>query len=190
MSDTPFTNFVTGQLQIGTHNGWDLVYYPHNNSFGATKVRKQRTDANRDRLLAQCDDSDAEEQRSKRRIEPCEFTRWDPETQTEQQVRLTSFSNRGLALKPLSDGETVYLDRNRWRSQNGTQILVVKKGASTKRLHIAVEMLRRAQAELKKAEDETLEVIQVNDPGYGGRTAQFHVEEDRLRAAINKLTKS
>lgn len=179
--------YISGALKIGEHNGWTLFYYPSNNSFGAEKGRKHRTNLRRESLINDCDDADAEEIRKERRIEPCEFVRWNPATQAEQKVRLTSFSTKGVALKPVPEGETVYLDRNRWGNRDGTFILVVKPGAKVKRLYEAVEMVRRAQAELEAAQKEVIEPVQVKDPGYGTRTAEFHAEEDRLRATINKV---
>lgn len=183
------TEFITGEIKIGTHNGWDLVYYPHNNSFGGTKGRKSRNDLSRDRLIGQLDDADAEDLRKQRRLEPVEFVRWDPKKQAEEKVRMTSFSNRGVALKPVDGGDTFYLERDRWGSRDGTMILVVRPGQSTKRLHQAVEGLRRAQEELRQAENEVVAAITVKDPGYGSRVADFHIEEDRLRAEIAKVTK-
>lgn len=181
------TTFEPTAVQIGTHNEWALFYVPHNNAFMARKGKKERFCNYRDGLLKECNDADADDARAKRKIERCEFTRWDFETKKAQRVVLSSFSAKGIYLKPVDGGEGFYLDRDKWNSIKDRVLGVIKDGTDTARLDAAVEGLRRAVAELGEAQKALVHRVTISDPGYGAETAEFHRREDEIRTAINKV---
>lgn len=188
-NESSVTDFYQQPVRIGAHAGWDLHYCPWDNTFMASKGEKQRRENSRASVLRAVDDANAEELRKARRLTKCQFEHWDPATNQLTPVTLTSFSNRGVALKPADGSSTYYIERVRWNGQEKKILLVKKPGADLKRIDRAIEALRRAQQELKAAEQETFVAIEVKDPGYGAGLAEFHAEEDRIRAEVAKVTK-
>jgi hypothetical protein len=175
-------------VKIGTHEGWTLFYDPSEDQFTAQKGRKVRTEKYRSDLIHAIDKANATEKREKARVEPCVFTLWDPEAQTETKVEVTSYSAQGLGVKPLSGGPVFHLKLGGygagWGKENAFQIIV--NGTSTRRLHQAVEGLRRAQEELRIATQVTTTTIKVNRV-TGDRTEKYFEEEDRIRKLVNSL---
>lgn len=177
-------------IEIGTHEGWTIFYRPANHDFLAKKGRKERIKDNRQWLLDEVTDENAKEARKKVRAEPCIFTLWRDKEQAEMRVEVTSYSTKGLGVRPLgkdSGGEVFYLDLSgySYRGDNNS-VRVIKDGTDTKRLHVAVEMFRRAKQELIDAKKAIVTDIQVTRVS-GSRVAEYHAEEDKIRAAINAL---
>lgn len=180
-------NFIENPISIGAHNEWELFYRPATDDFLAKKGRKERTADFRPHLIGILDNEDATEARKKAREEPCTFRLWDNEKQVERTVEVSSLTSKGLALRPVAGGDLFYLPvagYGGWSSEPA--VPVIKNLTDSKRLHVAVEMLRRAQEELKAARKEIVTVVKVTRI-TGDKIADYFAEEDRLRKTINEL---
>lgn len=175
---------------IGTYEGWILFYDLAKDEFSATKGKKTRKGSYISHLRSEVDKANAAEKRAKVRVEPCEFTLWDDEKQTEMRVEITSYTAKGLGVRPKSGGEVFYLSLGgyggSWGSERRDTLPVIQDGTKTQRLHQAVEGLRRAQEELRQARKALVvdvKVIRVT----GDYHERYSEEEDRLRKEVNKL---
>jgi hypothetical protein len=116
--------------------------------------------------------------RAKQRVENVRFTYYDRKASSFTEVEMTSFSDKGVALKPVAGGETIYVKAD-YHDENGLRVLVGEE----KPIHEAIEGLRRAKEQLRRAM--LANIHEVKLPGYGERRAKDNAEhEDRIRAEI------
>ena len=170
-------------------DGWTLFYDLSKDEFVATKGRKTRRAKHVSWLRNEMEKADAAVKRAAVRVEPCEFIYWDDEKQSEQRVQMTAYSDKGLGIRPAAGGEVVNLPLAGWRGRWGKgkpAVAVIKDGTNTKRLHAAVEGLRRAEEELRQARAACVVDVEVNTI-TGNKSEPYSEEEDRLRKAINVL---
>lgn len=172
-------------VKIGTHDGWDLFFKPGPDSFEATKGRRTVSGNYLRGLIKEINDLDREAARRKERQEPCEFNLWNEKKGIETRVRLTSYSNKGIALKPVNGGETFYIETGGWGGPKPT-LNVVKKDADLRRLYTAVEGLRKAKEEMRLATAQSILSLDVKSCSDVG---EYHQEEDRLKAEIREALK-
>lgn len=176
-------------IEIGTQGQWEIFYRPLKNDFLARKGRKERTGNYRDGLLTEIANEDKAEARKNARLDPAPFRLWDDEKQAERRVEITSYSARGLGVRPVGGGEVFYLKLagyGAWGADREKQaVRMIPDKVDAARLHRAVEMLRRAQEEMRQAYRDTVVEIKVNWT-TGHNVDEFFREEDRIRAAINQ----
>jgi hypothetical protein len=185
MSNPPVTT--------STYEGWTIVFDFASNNFVATKGRKRRTASHLSWLHNEIDKAEGAERRAALRIHPCEFTVWDDEKATEHRVQMTSYSDKGLGIRPVAGGEIISLPLGgyggSWGSDESGEkdtIKLVKDGVSTQRLHRAVEGVRRANEELRLARKECITFVKVKRT-TGNRIDEYTEEEMRLRGEINRV---
>lgn len=179
-------------VTTSTYSGWTIVFDFSTDEFLATKGRKQRRATHLGWIHAAIDKADAAEKRATVRIEPCEFLYWDDEKSAEVRVEITSYSDKGLGLRPKAGGEVFMVPlggySGSWGKKDGDFLPVIQDGTDTKRLHTAVEMLRRAQEELRQARAAIVTKVRV-ERVTGNTSERYSEEEDRLRKAVNWLNK-
>lgn len=183
---------IAEEVKIGTHNEWEIFFKAAGTCYVGRKGRKRREESHLTWLFTKIDNEDKAEIRKAHRAEPCTFRFWDSDKEIDIQVEITSYSARGLGVKPTAGGEVDYLKLGGyggWGADRERSVLpIVPNKADVGPLLRAVDALRKAKENLRKVYQSTVIEIPVKWT-TGDDVDKFFAEEDRLRAEINKVNR-
>lgn len=171
------------QAPIGQHEGWDLFVCMATGLFLANNKRKNRSSQSLLGIKREVEDANFEAERAaeraKLRVENVRFTYYDKKAGTFTEVEMTSFSDKGVALKPVAGGDTLYLKPG-YGDEQTINVLI----GSEKPVHEAIEAVRRAKEQLRLAIRGNVHEVKLPSYNSGRRSRDNAVEEDRLRTEI------